>query len=77
MQRITFFFKNLNTQEWILLITILLLFVALVTLVIIIVQSRKPKPIITVDEEDGVLKYKNIGDDSALTDPQNSNHPQC
>lgn len=66
MQKIVFFFKNLDTQEWILLITIFLLFVALVTLVMIIVQSRKPKPIITVDEEDGVLKYKNIGDDSAI-----------
>lgn len=56
----------MNTQEWILFLTALILIVAVVTLIVIILQRRKPKPMITVDEEDGVLKYKNIGYDSAF-----------
>lgn len=53
----------MNTQYWILLLTALLLFIAVITYMEVRRQRRKPKPIVTVDEEDGVLKYKNIGDD--------------
>lgn len=56
----------MNTQEWILFLTAFIFIVAVITLIVIILQRRKPKPIVTVDEEDGVLKYKNIGDDSAI-----------
>jgi len=59
-------FENLDTQEWILLLTVLLVVVTLIFLFVTIWIRRKPKPLITVDEEDGVLKYKNIGDDSAI-----------
>lgn len=59
----TSFFKNLDTQEWLLLLTLV---VAIIFLFVTIWIRRKPKPIITVDEEDGVLKYKNIGNDSAI-----------
>ena len=62
----TSLFENLNTQKWILLLTVLLLVVTLILLFVTIWMRRKPKPLITVDEEDGVLKYKNIGDDSAI-----------
>lgn len=62
----TSFFENLNTQEWILLFAALLLVVTLILLFVTIWIRRKPKPLVTVDEEDGVLKYKNIGDDSAV-----------
>ena len=57
------FFKNLDTQGWLLLLTLV---VAIIFLFVTISIRRKPKPFITVDEEDGVLKYKNIGDDSAI-----------
>jgi len=56
----------MNTQYWILLLTLLLLIVAVITYLEVRRQRRKLKPIVTVDEEDGVLKYKNIGDDSAF-----------
>jgi len=56
----------MSTQIWILLLTALLLLVALITYMEVRRQRRKPKPIVTVDEEDGVLKYMNIGDDSAF-----------
>ena len=59
-------FKSMDTQEWILFLTALILIVGVVTFIVIVLQRRKPKPIVTVDEEDGVLKYKNIGDDSAI-----------
>lgn len=56
----------MNTQKGLLIFTVLLVIMTLITLIVQIVQRRKPKPIITVDEEEGVLKYKNIGDDSAV-----------
>jgi len=62
----TSFFENLDTQEWILLLTVLLLVVTLILLFVTIWIRRKPKPLVTVDEEDGVLKYRNIGDDTAV-----------
>jgi hypothetical protein len=56
----------MNTQEGLFILTGLILIVAVITLVVLIVHGRKPKPIIIVDEEEGVLKYKNIGNDSAV-----------
>ncbi|MEA2006250.1 MAG: hypothetical protein U9O50_08365 [Acidobacteriota bacterium] len=48
------------------MLTLLLLIVAVITYLEVRRQRRKLKPIVTVDEEDGVLEYKNIGDNSAF-----------
>lgn len=61
-----FFLEELNIQLWQLIVGIITVFVAVITLIVIIVQRNRPNPLVTIDDEDGMLYYKNIGDAPAI-----------